>query len=69
MGDRRHQTRRTVLIGIGAFLAGGLITLSPLVLGRGSLNRFIVVAGLMAVFIGGSCAIHGSWDWLRERRS
>jgi hypothetical protein len=67
MGDRRDRARRAVLTGVALFSVGALVTLSPLLLGGGSLNRFIVVAGLMAVFIGGSCVIHGGWDWLRER--
>jgi hypothetical protein len=46
----------------------GLLALSPLLLGRGSLNRFIVVAGLVGVLVGGSCVIHGAWDWVIARR-
>ena len=69
--DRKPAARgsalRTVAIGVGVFVVGALVTLSPLLLGRGSLNRYIVVVGLMGVFVGGSCVIHGGWDWLRER--
>lgn len=57
------------MIGITLFCVFAALTLSPLLLGRGSLNRFIVAAGLMGVFVGGSCVIHGTWDWLRERGS
>jgi len=69
MTDPPHPrgARRTVLIGLALFFAGALVTLSPILLGRGSLNRFIVVFGLVGVFIGGSCVIHGGWDWLRGR--
>lgn len=60
--------RRTVVLGLGIFVVSALVVLSPLLLGRGSLNRFIVVSGLVGVFIGGGAVIHGCWDWLRERR-
>jgi hypothetical protein len=60
--------RRAVLIGAGIFIVGALFVFSPLFLGRGSLNRYIVSVGLACVFIGGSAAFHGAWDWLRERR-
>ena len=56
-----------MLTGAAVVFAGALITLSPLLLGRGSINRYIVAAGLISVFIGGSCVINGAWDWLRER--
>jgi len=68
MSDHRPQPRRTILLGAAVFVVSGLVVLSPLLLGRGSLNRFIVAFGLMGVFIGGSAAIHGCWDWLKERR-
>ena len=67
MPQPRHRARRTVLTGAAALIAGALIILSPLLLGRGSLNRYIVTAGLISVFVGGSCVINGAWDWLRER--
>ena len=65
---RRGQARRAVLLGAAAVFLGILITLIPLLLGRGSLNRYFVVAGLTGVFVGGSSVINGLWDWLRERR-
>ena len=69
MTDRPQPTPgRTVLLGLSIFVVSGLVVLSPLLLGRGSLNRFIVTSGLVGVFIGGGAVIHGGWDWLRERR-
>jgi hypothetical protein len=68
MPDPSHPSpSRTILLGLAVFVFGVLVTLSPFLLGRGSLNRFIVVFGLVGVFIGGSCVIHGGWDWLRGR--
>jgi hypothetical protein len=64
----RPSAGRTILLGLAIFIVSALVVLSPLVLGRGSLNRFIVVSGLIGVFIGGGSVIHGCWDWLRERR-
>jgi hypothetical protein len=67
MPEPRDRARRTVFIGLAVFLTGALITLSPILLGRGSLNRYVVAFGLVGVFIGGSCVLHGGWDWLRGR--
>jgi hypothetical protein len=66
---RRRLARRAVTIGLVVLLACAVLTLSPLLLGRGSINRFIVAFGLMGVFIGASFILHGSWDWLRAGRS
>ena len=66
---RRRSARRAVTIGVVVFLACAALTLSPLLLGRGSINRFIVAFGLMGVFIGASFILHGGWDWLRAGRS
>ena len=67
MAEGPDRARRTVFIGLALFAAGALVVLSPLLLGRGILNRYIVAFGLIGVFIGGSCVIHGGWDWLRGR--
>ena len=63
----RPSHLRTILIGLAVFFVGAVVALSPLLVGRGILNRFIVTFGLIGVFIGGSCVIHGGWDWLRGR--
>ena len=68
MAEPRERALRAVLTGAAIFALGSLLVLSPLLLGRGSLNRYIVVAGLACVFIGGSSALHGTWDWLKGQR-
>ena len=67
--DRRGRARRTVFVGLIVLGIFTLLTFSPLVLGRGSLNRYIVAFSLMGAFVGGSCVIHGAWDWLRAGSS
>ena len=57
-----------MLIGVAVVACFAAVTLSPLVLGRGSLNRFIVAFGLFGVFVGCSFILHGGWDWLRAGR-
>jgi hypothetical protein len=47
------------------FVGVGLVFL-PLLLGRGSLNRFIVAGGLLAFLLGASIAAHGALDALRR---
>ena len=58
--------RRTILIGTGSMLIGVVLIFLPLLLGRGSLNRFIVAAGLLAFLLGASIAAHGALDALRR---
>jgi hypothetical protein len=65
--DPRREARRTILLGAAILLVSLGVVFSPILLGRGSLNRFIVVSGLAGVFIGGGAVIHGAWDWLRGR--
>jgi hypothetical protein len=68
MAEPRERAVRAVLIGTAIFIVGCLLVFSPLLLGRGSLNRYIVAAGLACVFVGGSSTLHGAWDWLKGRR-
>lgn len=53
---------------MGLVVFFGLLILSPLLLGRGSLNRFIVAFGIMGLLLGASFFLHGAWDWLRAGR-
>jgi hypothetical protein len=66
--QERARARRTVVIGLVVFVVFALLTFSPLLLGRGSLNRFIVAFSLVGVMLGGSFVLHGAWDWLRAGR-
>ncbi|HTL28304.1 MAG TPA: hypothetical protein VL282_03750 [Tepidisphaeraceae bacterium] len=59
--------RRTILIGVSSMLIGGGLVFLPLILGRGSLNRFIVVVGLLGFLLGASIAAHGVLDTLRRQ--
>ena len=54
-----------MLIGFAVVAVFASLTLSPLLLGRGSINRYLVAFGLLGVFAGGSFILNGSWDWLR----
>jgi hypothetical protein len=54
---------------VGALLVVvfGLLVFSPLLLGRGSINRYIVAFSLIGVLLGASFLLHGGWDWVRSR--
>ena len=65
---KASAARRALLAGLMLVLVFGMIVLSPLLLGRGSVNRYIVAFGLIGVLLGGSFLLHGSWDWLVARR-
>ena len=60
--------RRTVLTGIVLIVLFGLLALTPLLLGRGGINRYIVAFSVVGVLLGASCVLHGTWDWLAGRR-
>lgn len=65
----RGRARRTVLIGLAVFVVFTLLAFSPLLLGRGSLNRYIVAFSLVGALLGASFMFHGAWDWLRAGRT
>ena len=60
---------RTVLVGLALVVVFGGLAFAPLLLGRGSLNRFIVAFSLAGVLLGASFMFHGAWDWLRAGRT
>ena len=62
------SARRPLLAGLTLVLVFGLLALTPLLLGLGSLGRYAVAFGLLGVLLGGSFLLHGSWDWLAARR-
>ena len=64
----KSSSRRTVLIGFVLMMVFAALAFTPLLLGRGSLNRFIVAFSLAGVLLGASCVLHGTWDWLVRRR-
>jgi hypothetical protein len=57
---------RTILTGVSCMLVGVCLVFLPLVLGLGSLNRFIVTIGLLGFLTGASIAAHGVLDALRR---
>jgi hypothetical protein len=64
---KASRARRTVGIGLALVVVFGLLVLSPLLLGRGSINRYFVAFGLIGVLLGASFLLHGGWDWVRSR--
>ena len=67
-GAGKAGVRRALLAGLALVVVFGLLALSPLVLERGSVNRYIVAFSLMGVLLGGSFLLHGVWDWLASGR-
>jgi hypothetical protein len=63
----RTNPRQTIVAGLISLPIGVGLVLMPMVLGRFSLNKYLVVSGLLMAFIGASCLLHGVWDLLRER--
>ena len=66
--EGRASGRRAVVAGVTLVVACGLLVLSPLLLGRGSINRFLVAFGLVGFLLGASVLLHGGWDWLTSGR-
>lgn len=65
---KARAARRALLTGSMLVVVFGPLVLAPLLLGRWSVNRYIVALGLVGVLIGGSVLLHGAWDWMVARR-
>ena len=64
----QRRAGRTIRMGLLLVFVFALLVVSPLMLGRGSVNRYIVAFALIGVLLGASFLLHGSWDWLVARR-
>lgn len=64
----QRAARRALLTGVFLVLFFGLLVASPLLLGRSSVNRYLVAFGLIGALLGASVLLHGAWDWLTARR-
>lgn len=51
--------------GLATLVFSVLLALTPLVLGRWDLNRYLVAFGFVGGCVGASILLHGFWDWLR----
>ena len=65
---RPPTPRRALLAGSCLILVCALLALTPLLLGRGSINRYIVAFSLVGFLLGASFLLHGAWDWLTSGR-
>ena len=65
---RKRDARNALLAGVCVLAASVLVVFSPLVLGRWSLNKYLVAFGLFGTCLGASFMLHGTIDWLRARR-
>jgi hypothetical protein len=65
---KRRGARPTLVAGLLFVLVFGLLAFVPLLLGRGSLNRFIVAFSIAGILLGWSFLLHGLWDWLGSGR-
>jgi hypothetical protein len=64
---KARKALRTVAVGALLVVVFGLLVFLPLLLGRGSINRYIVAFSLIGVLLGASFLLHGGWDWVRSR--
>ena len=55
-----------VVIGIVVLVVSVALVLSPLLLGRNMLNKYIVAFALVGACAGVSFMLHGAVDWLRK---
>jgi len=55
-----------VVIGIVVFFVAIILVLSPLLLGRNMLNKYLVAFGLVGAYAGVSLMLHGAVDWFRK---
>jgi hypothetical protein len=63
-----NPSRHTFLIGIIALLMGIALVLLPLLLGHSDANKYLIVAGFLAICWGVCCLLLGSVEWLFAKR-
>ena len=63
----RDAARRAVRAGLAVLLVSIVTVLLPLLLGRNSLNKYLVAFGLLGVFIGLGWLTNGAIDLFRTR--
>jgi hypothetical protein len=61
------HARKTMLSGCAMLTAAIVLLALPLALGRWEPNKYLVVAGLVLLFAGAGCVLHGALDWVRAR--
>ena len=54
-----------MLIGVALLSVSAVLIASPLLLGRGLLNKYLVTIGLLGALTGASCILHALWDSLK----
>ena len=62
---RRARASRMIGFGILLLVIGAILMLAPLLLGRGSLNKYLVAFGFFGACVALSLLVHGAWDWWR----
>ena len=60
-----RQVLRTGMLVTGTSL---LLVFLPAFWGEWDWNKYFVAFGLIGTFLGLSLLLHGTWDWLRDRR-
>ena len=63
------QARRTVLTGCALLACAIALLALPLALGRWEPDKYFVVVGLLLLFAGFGCVLHGAVDWIRARNA
>jgi hypothetical protein len=64
----RSSPRYTAAWGAALVLVGLLLLVSPMLLGRGVLIKYILATGFLGTCLGLTFFINGVVDWLRESR-
>ena len=64
----RPAPGRVIRTGLLALVASILLALLPALWGEWEWNKYFVAFGLIGTFLGLSLLLHGTWDWLRDRR-
>ena len=62
------SARRALVAGAIVVFSSAVLVSSPLMLGRSTINRYLVAFGVIGGLLGASVFLHGAWDWLAARR-
>ena len=64
---RRARARRAVGVGVCGLVVSAALMISPIVLPKIGVVKYIVAAGFLGACWGLSCLMHGAWDWWRGK--
>jgi protein-S-isoprenylcysteine O-methyltransferase Ste14 len=65
--ERRREARRAMRAGVALLACSAGVILVAVLIGRASINKYIVALGFILLCLGIGLLVNGAWDWRRWR--